>query len=72
MITSDIVMWKRDAPSRRASCKGRNPMRDKPSIKFEIPVPWATTPACIEAKGSYAVLVAGIVAAIWITFLVLG
>lgn len=47
-------------------------MRDTSSIKFEIPVPWAATPACIEAKGRHAVLIAGIVAVILIGFLVLG
>lgn len=41
-------------------------MREKSSIKFEIPVPWAAKPALIKAKGSHAVLVAGIVAVILI------
>ncbi len=46
-------------------------MREKSSIKFEIPVPWATRPACIEAKGGHAVLVAGIVAFILIAAITL-
>lgn len=45
-------------------------MRDRPLIKFEIPVPWATIPARIEARGIHAVVVAGIVAVAWIGFLV--
>jgi hypothetical protein len=39
-------------------------MRDKTSIKFEIPLPCARIPARIEATGPYAVMVAGIVAAL--------
>ena len=46
-------------------------MREESSIKFKIPVPWAAKPACIEAKGSHAVLVAGIVAVILIAVLAL-
>jgi hypothetical protein len=41
-----------------------NPMRNKSSISFEIPVPWAATPACIKATGTHAVIVAGVVAII--------
>ena len=37
-------------------------MRDRSSIKFELPVPWAAAPAYIEASGRLAVIVAGIVA----------
>ena len=36
-------------------------MRHKPSISFEIPLPWAATPVRIEASGDQAVIVAGIV-----------
>jgi hypothetical protein len=37
-------------------------MRHKSSISFEIPLPWSATPARIEASGTQAVIVAGIVA----------
>lgn len=46
-------------------------MREKSSIKFEIPVPWASGPACIEACGRYAVIVAGIVAVIILVLIIL-
>ncbi|MFI0849384.1 hypothetical protein [Mesorhizobium sp. IMUNJ 23232] len=46
-------------------------MRERSSIKFEIPVPWAAAPASIEASGRHAVFVAGIVAVIIILILVL-
>ena len=39
-------------------------MHEKSSIKFEIPVPWANSPARIEARGRHALIVAGIVAVI--------
>ncbi|MER9759979.1 hypothetical protein [Mesorhizobium sp. M0138] len=39
-------------------------MCDKSSIRFEIPVPWAVSSACIEANGRHAVIVAGVVAVI--------
>jgi hypothetical protein len=38
-------------------------MRDKSSIKIEIPVPWASAPACITS-GHQGVIVAGIVCVI--------
>lgn len=37
-------------------------MRDKSSIEFEIPVPWAERPVRIHASGIRAVIVAAIVA----------
>ena len=36
-------------------------MRHKPSISFEIPLPWTASPVRIEASGEQAVIVAGIV-----------
>jgi hypothetical protein len=45
-------------------------MREKSSIKFEIPVPWANAPACIEARGRHAVAVAGAVAVILLIVLI--
>ena len=35
-------------------------MRDKSTIRFEIPVPWSERPALIEASGHRAVVVAAI------------
>lgn len=46
-------------------------MREKSSIKFKIPVPWASAPACIEACGRHAVVVAGAVAVIFAILIVI-
>jgi len=35
-------------------------MRDKPTIRFEIPLPWAERPASIQASGPLAVLIAAL------------
>lgn len=37
-------------------------MRDKPTIEFDLPVPWGTKSARIHASGLVAVIIAGIVA----------
>jgi hypothetical protein len=54
----------RQAPVLAKRAQREAPMRDKSSIKFQIPVPWANSPACIEACGRHAVTVAGTVAVI--------
>ena len=38
-------------------------MRDKPTIEFDLPVPWGAKSARIHASGLVAVIVAGVVAA---------
>jgi uncharacterized integral membrane protein len=44
-------------------------MRNTSKIKIEIPLPWGATPVRIEASGRYAVVVAGIVAVLFLLIL---
>jgi len=60
----DIVKWIGYRPLGHSHTQREVPMREKSSIKFEIPVPWASVPVCITASGRHAVVVAGTVAVI--------
>lgn len=46
-------------------------MQEKSSIKLQIPVPWASAPACIEARGRHAVAIAGGVAVFMLVAIVI-
>ena len=71
MPVEDIVKWIGDRTLRHSYAQQEVPMREKSSIKFEIPVPWASAPACITASGRHAVIVAGTVTVIIIILVVL-
>jgi hypothetical protein len=67
----DIVKWIARPGCGQSFAQRTVPMREKSSIKFEIPLPWASAPARIEACGRHAVVVAGTVAVIFFTLIVL-